>query len=478
VEIAYDLTPDGLQFQLPVTVMLALGPARAPDGSLSVEFGLLSAASASGAEVVPLTEQQVLLDGVNDTSAVSGPLRHFSQVIQEAGPAGRVSLSARVEPGTRLALRQSFTPVLTFVSRLPQRLTVSYDDLTPRGGVIEYAGPAELVLGEVEVPSVGQVRMLTSRIEGYGCGDTPGSELYNGRVRTNEFEIFGEEVVLSFRVTEGIGCAAAPGVTTTTRTTTTTTRTTTTGGGGTTSTTRSTTTSTTTMTIPVTTTTTTTTSSTTTTLPCTLDRGATPPQCGGDCPPLQICRFSDGRCQCLPTSTICGGQVCDGVCPSPDDRCGKFEPEAPCTCIFCTRAEGGACVGACSFDQGTCRDIGGTCTCAPEATTTTTASTTTTTTVAGCPRLDVIASPQPPQIALGGSFDFEIPVTGGVAPITLQISSQGEPLPPGCSFDGRRVTGTPIETGVFQVLIEGFDSCPRGVQFDAEFFNFVVNPPD
>lgn len=94
----------------------------------------------------------------------------------------------------------------------------------------------------------------------------------------------------------------------------------------------------------------------------------------------------------------------------------------------------------------------------------------------GCPRLDVVAGTQPPQITLGGSFDFVVPVNGGFAPVTLRISSQGDALPPGCTFDGTRVTGTPSATGVFQVLIEATDSCPGGVQFDAEFFDFVINP--
>jgi hypothetical protein len=214
-------------------------------------------------------------------------------------------------------------------------------------------------------------------------------------------------------------------------------------------------------------TTTTTTSTTTTTRPCTLDAGQTPAVCGGDCPGSQLCR------------DLASGdeRVCAGVCPSPTEHCGQLEPGAPCTCAPpCNTLAAPLCGGGlCPVGQD-CRADGGACACVPLVTTTTSPTTTSTTTTTSCPRLDVIASTQPPQITLGSSFDFEIPVTGGVAPITLQISSQGEPLPPGTSFDGRRVTGTPTATGVFQVLIEAFDSCPGGVQFDAEFFDFVINP--
>jgi len=127
----------------------------------------------------------------------------------------------------------------------------------------------------------------------------------------------------------------------------------------------------------------TTTTTTTTTMPgagCVLNTSESPPVCAGDCPGSQLCRAQlDGQCACTATSNICrsvetsSGPLCTGVCPSPNDRCGRLEPEAPCTCIRfeepCTTLEDqGAlfCAGDCPPGEACFAPFRGDCACFPE----------------------------------------------------------------------------------------------------------------
>jgi hypothetical protein len=331
-KVVYELTPDGLQFPVPVTATFLLdGSPLAPDGSLDGDAVLLYTADGSGPEL--LAEQQVVLDGAKDAITASGQLTHFSNVFSVDRP-GLANLKGTVPAVVLVGASFDVSFLLTLgVPGAPS--DVVHVDQTPPGPVV-YTGEERKVIGQV---GANLPNPLKGTVSGYSCaGQGPGD--YEAEYRFITFSSREDRnVAVVLRPKATLNCAGA--------TTTTTSRTTTTGPS-TTSTTGTTTTSTTTTTAPPTTstTTTTTTSTTTTTIPCALD-GQSPPVCGGDCPPgspTTVCRFdlALGSCRCIPTTDICaeegdGTGICGGVCPSPNDRCalarGDERQIPPCICF-------------------------------------------------------------------------------------------------------------------------------------------------
>ncbi len=255
VGAAYDLGPDGLQFQLPVTASWRY------DDALAATLGGLVIASSDGSPPEPLADQRLSID---ETGAVAtGTLTHFTIIASGFGL--RANVNAVAIPGTTIGVNQPFE--IEVSARLlgdagvvqDPPLAIVHTDQTPPG-VIIYAGTTSDV-------TIGALRQNQTTVRGrvpYRCGPTPGAGPYVGRIRIDEFEPLDAQIV--------IRCVASTTsttrvTTTTTTTTTTSTSTTTTSSTSTTTVTSTTTSTTTTTSLMVTTTSSSTTTTTTSTLP-------------------------------------------------------------------------------------------------------------------------------------------------------------------------------------------------------------------
>jgi len=84
VEIAYDLGPDGLEFNLPV--MVSFNDDQDPNvGSDSLEVSSISLLSSENGEKIPLDSLQTIVDSDNGSVIGKGLLSHFSPLVKSSG---------------------------------------------------------------------------------------------------------------------------------------------------------------------------------------------------------------------------------------------------------------------------------------------------------------------------------------------------------------------------------------------------------
>jgi len=77
-DLAYELTPDGLEFDVPVTASMILDePPVQEDGSLEAAFGVVFTSTEEGM-VELLDNLRVVVDGDANTTMVTGELSHFT----------------------------------------------------------------------------------------------------------------------------------------------------------------------------------------------------------------------------------------------------------------------------------------------------------------------------------------------------------------------------------------------------------------
>src|SRR5690606_4796921 len=85
--MAYELGPDGLEFNEPITARIASElPLVQDDDSLALHLGLMF--TSDGEEVALLDNLRVELDEDDDTTSVSGELAHFSPLVDTVDQLG------------------------------------------------------------------------------------------------------------------------------------------------------------------------------------------------------------------------------------------------------------------------------------------------------------------------------------------------------------------------------------------------------